>query len=154
MQYFEIKSEIGKKAALARWGKRNEQSESNANVLPTQSDSNTNKQNKQKEINNINNINKDALKNELPTIVKIYEEEIGSIATSMIAEQLKDIEKEYGLDIFKAGLKKAVVGGHRNLNYAIEIMKDYKINGIPSNNGSKPQEQSKKITKWNDGWDN
>jgi DnaD/phage-associated family protein len=157
MQYFEIKSEIGKKAALARWNKRNEQSDSNANAMQTQSDGNTNKQNKQKEINKINDINKDASKKEfsetLKEMVKIYEQEIGGIATPMIAEKIRDIEQEYNLEIFKAGLKRAVNGNHRNLNYAIEIMKDYKVNGIPSGNGSKPQiEQPKPFSKFHDGW--
>jgi len=88
----------------------------------------------------------------LSKICKIYEQEIGSLATPIIAEQLKDIEKEYGLEVFKAGLKKAVIGNHRNLNYAIEIMKDYKVNGIPSGNGSKPQETKPKL-KGSDGWE-
>jgi len=86
-------------------------------------------------------------------MVKIYEQEIGNIATPMIAEELRDIEKEYSLEVYQAGLKKAVIGQHRNLHYAIEIMKDYKVNGIPNGNGSKPHiEQSKPISKFNDGW--
>ena len=86
----------------------------------------------------------------LEKMVKIYEEEIGSIATSMIAERIKDVEQEYSLEIFRAGLKNAVSRGKRNLNYAIEIMKDYKLNGLPNNNGSKPQEPNKTLGK--DGW--
>lgn len=84
-------------------------------------------------------------------MVKIYEQEIGSVATPMIAEELKDIQKEYSLEIYKAGLKQAVSGNHRNLHYAITIMKDYKVNGIPSSNGKKPQEQSKPLV-GKDGW--
>jgi DnaD/phage-associated family protein len=86
----------------------------------------------------------------LKEMVKVYEQEIGSIATPMIAEKIKDIEQEYDMDVFRAGLKKAVSGNHRNLNYAIEIMKDYKVNGIPSGNGSKPQEKKKVGS---DGWE-
>jgi DnaD/phage-associated family protein len=77
----------------------------------------------------------------LKQMVEIYEEEIGSVATPMIAERIKDVEQEYNLGIFRAGLKNAVSRGKRNLNYAIEIMKDYKLNGIPSSNGSKHQDK-------------
>jgi len=89
----------------------------------------------------------------LEKMVKIYEEEVKTPITPMLAERIKDVEQEYNLEIFRAGLKKAVTLGKRNLNYAIEIMKDYKLNGIPSGNGSKPQEPTKLIPhKFNDGW--
>jgi DnaD/phage-associated family protein len=88
----------------------------------------------------------------LREMCKIYEQEIGDITTPMIADKIRTVEDEYSLEIFKAGLQKAVIGQHRNLNYAIEIMKDYKANGIPSGNGKKPQAQVKNIG--SDGWEN
>lgn len=98
-----------------------------------------------------NPIQSRGLSETLGKMVKIYEEEIKTPITPMLAERIKDIEQEYNLDIFRAGLKNAVGRGKRNLNYAIEIMKDYKINGIPDSNGKKPQEQTKPLV-GKDGW--
>jgi phage replication O-like protein O len=76
---------------------------------------------------------KDNIKTEgngsMKEIYDIYEKEIGQVVTPMIAMELVDIEKEYGLEIFKAACKKAKV---KNLKYIQPILEQYKINGIPN----------------------
>ena len=75
-------------------------------------------------------------------MIKIYEEEFAKkIVTPMVAEELKDIYSNYGLDIFKAAVKRVILNnkGGRNLRYIRPILEDFKLNGIPSDNGSKPK---------------
>jgi DnaD/phage-associated family protein len=93
------------------------------------------------------NIKESKVVSELPEIYKIYEEEYKQMVTPLMAEQLIDIEKEYGLDIFKAATKK-VPQDKRNLNYVRPILEQYKRNGIPSDNGSKPVAKQK----WGETW--
>jgi DnaD/phage-associated family protein len=135
MKYFEIKSEIGKNAAMARWGKRKEQSNSNANAIPEQSDGNTNKQNKQKEINELNKQNK---QNGERNVFEIYSDNYQKLTADNSAT-LNDLIDDYTEEWVKEALQEGIDRNARSIKYIIKILENRK-NGIKkpeSNNASK-----------------
>ena len=80
---------------------------------------------------------------DLAKVIKVFESCGGTIATPMLAEKLKDITQEYGLEIVIAAFEKAAAGqisGPRIINYCQPIFEQYKTNGIPSkSNGNKKE---------------
>ena len=65
-------------------------------------------------------------------LFSLYENEIGTI-TQMIAEELKDAEKEYPADWFSLAFMEAVTHNARNWKYVLAILKRWKIEGVGSN---------------------
>lgn len=61
-------------------------------------------------------------------VFKIYEENIG-ILTPMIAEELKDAERNYPLKWFEEATKIALKNNVRKLKYIISILENWKVNG-------------------------
>jgi DnaD/phage-associated family protein len=140
MQYFEIKSEIGKKAAEARWQKRKELSDSNALAMQPHSVGNTNKQNKLNELNKINNINNNGNRN----IFQIFEDNYQKL-TPETTNRLNDIINEYSEEKVNWALQIGIDSNARNLRYVEKILENDK-------QGIKKQNNTKGTSKFNDGW--
>jgi hypothetical protein len=140
MKYFEIKSENGKNAAMARWGKRKEQSSSNANAMPEQSDGNTNKQNKQKEINELNKQNK---QNGERNVFEIFTENYQPL-TADVADKLNDLIDEYSEEKVKWALQEGIDRNARNIKYITKCLENDK-QGIkkPETNNSNQNNNAK-----------
>lgn len=71
-----------------------------------------------------------ALIRERPTIYTLYEQNIGAL-TPMIAEQLRDIEREYPFSVIKDAIQAAVVNNARKLSYILAILKRWQNEGHP-----------------------
>lgn len=65
---------------------------------------------------------------ERPTIFRLYEENIGAL-TPMIAEDLKEVEREYPYEWILEAIEKAVFGNKRNWNYIKAILVGWKKSG-------------------------
>lgn len=63
-----------------------------------------------------------------PTIFKLYEENIGPL-TPMIADLLRDCEKEYPYEWICDAVEEAVVNNARSLRYIESILRSWKENG-------------------------
>lgn len=74
-------------------------------------------------------------------IFKIYTDNIGAI-TTMTAERLKDIEKEYADDWFRDATMEAVKNNKRNLAYIEAILKRWKADGRGEKKNEPRQQQS------------
>jgi DnaD/phage-associated family protein len=67
-----------------------------------------------------------------PNIFKIYEQEIGAI-TPMLAEELKDVEKDFPDGWFKKAVKEAKLSTTRiSLKYVVKILDRWKAEGLPN----------------------
>lgn len=69
-----------------------------------------------------------SLDNERPDIFQLYEKNIGPL-TPMIAEDLKEAEKEYSLEWIKEAIHIAVQKNVRRWNYVSAILKSWKEKG-------------------------
>lgn len=126
LEAIEKKSEIGKKAARARWNDADAmQTQCVGNAHPMRFDANKRKGNKGKEINNTTTISGS-------NIFETYEKNIG-ILYPMAVEQLKDMEKEYSEDWITEAIQIAVKSNKTNLRYIEGILKSWKTGG--KNNG-------------------
>lgn len=67
-----------------------------------------------------------------PKIYDLYEHEIGNI-TPMVAERLKDAEKEYPENFIEIAFEQAASHNARNFAYVEAILKSLKANGIGGN---------------------
>lgn len=67
--------------------------------------------------------------NELATISRLYEENIG-ILTPVAADRLRDIAGTYPPEWFSEALKEAVALNHRNLKYIEAILERWKVEGF------------------------
>jgi hypothetical protein len=103
-------------------------------------------QDKNKSKNKIIDIDKERDKNiEFLKIIKLFDEEYkteSSSQSSKTREDLNDILETYGYDIFYKATKKVAGTSKCKLAYVSKIMEDYKFNGVPSDNGKKPQVNS------------
>ncbi len=63
-----------------------------------------------------------------PTIFKLYEENIGPL-TPMIADILRDCEKEYPYEWIKDAIEEAVTNNARSWRYVDSILRNWKENG-------------------------
>ena len=63
-----------------------------------------------------------------PTIFKLYEENIGPL-TPMIADMLRDCEKEYPYEWICDAVSEAVVNNARSLRYIESVLRSWKENG-------------------------
>lgn len=63
-----------------------------------------------------------------PTIFKLYEENIGPL-TPMIADVLRDCEKEYPYEWINDAVQEAVINNARSWRYIESILKNWKENG-------------------------
>ncbi len=63
-----------------------------------------------------------------PTIFKLYEENIGPL-TPMIADVLKDCQKDYPYEWIRDAVEEAVMSNARNWRYVEAILKKWKENG-------------------------
>ena len=63
-----------------------------------------------------------------PTIFKLYEENIGPL-TPMIADILRDSEKEYPYEWISDAVQEAVINNARSWRYIEKILKSWKENG-------------------------
>jgi hypothetical protein len=84
----------------------------------------------------------------LAAIVKAFEDCGGTISTPMIAQQLADIEQEYGSEIVIAALKKASDNGKKGVSilaYCRPIFEQYKNEGIPKNRSPDKTAPGKKV---------
>ncbi len=63
-----------------------------------------------------------------PTIFKLYEENIGPL-TPMIADLLRDCEKEYPYEWISDAVTEAVMNNARSLRYIESILRSWKENG-------------------------
>lgn len=63
-----------------------------------------------------------------PTIFKLYEENIGPL-TPMIADMLRDCEKEYPYEWIRDAVSEAVVNNARSLRYIESVLRSWKENG-------------------------
>lgn len=63
-----------------------------------------------------------------PTIFKIYEENIGPL-TPMIADVLRDCEKDYPYEWIRDAVQEAVMNNARSWRYVESILKNWKENG-------------------------
>ena len=99
-------------------------------------------QDKNKSKNKIIDIDKERDKNaEFLKIIKLFDEEYkteSSSQSSKTREDLNDILETYGYDIFYKATKKVAGTSKCKLAYVSKIMEDYKLNGIPSDNGKSP----------------
>jgi len=72
--------------------------------------------------------------NSLKSVVAVFESCGGVVSSQMVAENLKDVEKEYGAEIVIAAFKKASknsINGAKLLSYCQPIFEQYKTQGIP-----------------------
>jgi hypothetical protein len=109
-------------------------------------------QDKNKSKNKIIDIDKERdKKDEFLKIVNLFKEEykLESSESSKTRDELNDILETYGYDIFYKATQKVAGTSKCKLAYVYKIMEDYKLNGIPSGNGSKPQDKS---MLGSDGW--
>lgn len=67
-----------------------------------------------------------------PTIFKLYEENIGPL-TPMIADVLRDCEKDYPYEWIRDAVEEAVVNNARNWRYIESILRSWKENGRHGN---------------------
>ncbi len=144
MKYFENKSEIGKKAAEARWKKRKEQSTGNAEAMQEHSVGNANKRNKLNEINNINNINNNGNRN----VFEIFNDNYQNLTAENTA-RINDLIDEYTEDKVKWALQVGIDSNVRNLRYVEKTLENDK-QGIKKSASNEP---TKIISKFNDGWE-
>ncbi len=86
----------------------------------------------------------DDTKNKFSKMYEIYEQEYHQPVTPKIAEELRDIYEEYGLEIFEAATKKAAMNNKRFLSYIRPILEDYKSNGIPNKQNYKETNSGKR----------
>ena len=63
-----------------------------------------------------------------PTIFRLYEENIGPL-TPMIADILRDCEKEYPYEWIRDAVSEAVVNNARSWRYIDSILRSWKENG-------------------------
>lgn len=139
MNYWVNKSEMGKKAADARWHKSKAEYSGNADAMQSQSIGNTNKQNKQYKQNKINNINEQCERNAFA----IFEDNFQKL-TFETSDKIKDLIKEYSEDKVIWALNLAIEHNKRTLRYVEGILENDK-NGIKKN--AQPR------SKFNDGWE-
>lgn len=64
----------------------------------------------------------------LPDIFTLYEQNIGML-TPMIAEELRDAEKNYPQDWIRDAIKEAVLHNKRNIKYITRIIQNWSIEG-------------------------
>ncbi len=65
---------------------------------------------------------------ERPNIYRVYEENIGAL-TPLIAEDLKDMERDFPADWIEEAFKLAVTGNKRNLRYIQAILRRWRADG-------------------------
>ena len=68
----------------------------------------------------------------------VYEQNIGAL-TPMIADQIKELEAEYGPAWFCQAVREAVSNEARNLRYVTAILKRWKVEGFQSRKQQKPR---------------
>jgi DnaD/phage-associated family protein len=65
---------------------------------------------------------------ELPDIFTLYEQNIGML-TPMIADELRDAEKQYPTDWIRDAIKEAVLHNKRNIKYIAKILDSWSVEG-------------------------
>ncbi len=65
---------------------------------------------------------------ELPDIFTLYEQNIGML-TPMIADELRDAEKNYPPDWIRDAIKEAVLHNKRNIKYINKILENWSVEG-------------------------
>jgi DnaD/phage-associated family protein len=65
---------------------------------------------------------------ELPDIFTLYEQNIGML-TPMIADELRDAEKNYPQDWIRDAIKEAVLHNKRNIKYISKILENWSVEG-------------------------
>jgi len=65
---------------------------------------------------------------ELPDIFTLYEQNIGML-TPMIADELRDAEKQYSQDWIRDAIKEATLYNKRNIKYIAKILENWSIEG-------------------------
>jgi DNA replication protein len=64
----------------------------------------------------------------LPDVYTLYEQNIG-ILTPLIADELKDAEKNYAADWIRDAIKEAVLYNKRNIKYILKILENWSVEG-------------------------
>jgi DnaD/phage-associated family protein len=77
------------------------------------------------------------LQMERPTVFVLYEQNIG-LLTPMIADELRDAEKDYPLDWIEDALREAVLNNKRSWRYTRSILERWRVEGHEPSGGSKP----------------
>ena len=65
---------------------------------------------------------------ELPDIFTLYEQNIGML-TPMIADELRDAEKQYPQDWIRDAIKEAVLHNKRSIKYIAKILQNWSVEG-------------------------
>lgn len=65
---------------------------------------------------------------ELPDIFTLYEQNIGML-TPMIADELRDAEKQYPQEWIRDAVKEAVLHNKRNIKYIAKILQNWSVEG-------------------------
>ncbi len=65
---------------------------------------------------------------EVPDIFTLYEQNIGML-TPMIADELRDAEKQYPTDWIRDAIKEAVLHNKRNIRYISKILENWSVEG-------------------------
>ncbi len=65
---------------------------------------------------------------ELPNIFELYEDNIGML-TPMIADELRDAEKQYPPDWIQDAIKEAVLHNKRSIKYIARILENWSVEG-------------------------
>ena len=64
----------------------------------------------------------------LPDVFTLYEQNIGML-TPMIADELRDAEKNYPADWIRDAVKEAVLHNKRNIKYILKILENWSVEG-------------------------
>ena len=73
---------------------------------------------------------------ERPTVFVLYEQNIG-LLTPMIADELRDAERDFPLDWIEDALREAVLHNKRSWRYARSILERWRVEGHDPSGGSK-----------------
>jgi len=65
---------------------------------------------------------------ELPDIFTLYEQNIGML-TPMIADELRDAEKQYPQDWIRDAIREAVLHNKRSIKYIVKILENWAVEG-------------------------
>jgi DnaD/phage-associated family protein len=64
----------------------------------------------------------------LPDIFTLYEQNVGML-TPMIADELRDAEKNYPADWIRDAIKEAALHNKRNIKYILKILENWSVEG-------------------------
>jgi DnaD/phage-associated family protein len=75
---------------------------------------------------------------ERPNVFELYEKSFGLLLTPVIADELKEAEREYPVEWIADALKEAALQGKRNWKYARRILERWKTEGRVDSKKGKP----------------